>query len=229
MKMKRFILILFMLLPVAALTAGDVAQFINLGFSGDSRYFMFGQYGLDNEVKKPYAEIYLVDVPANAFVSNGVRKKVYEAALQPGQTGQGALLTSLREALPLVKETEIDHMNIGRLVYLLVNGNEPKSELTFRDFPTERTFRIKLIQKLTEGEVPEASFHINLTVAGQGGEERSYEVGLPGYSRTGVKEYRIKQVLFSPDETALVFVIEMDVQDHSGDNIRYMVETVKLD
>ena len=43
---KRFALVwaLFVVAALAA-SAGDVAQFVNLGFSPDSRYFMFGQYG----------------------------------------------------------------------------------------------------------------------------------------------------------------------------------------
>jgi predicted secreted protein len=41
-------------------------------------------------------------------------------------------------------------------------------------------------------------------------------------------KYRIKQVMFAPDEKSLVFVIEKELLDGSGPSIRYMVETVKL-
>ena len=34
--------------------AGDIAQFVNLGFSADSKYFMFGQYGVLQKTSTPW-------------------------------------------------------------------------------------------------------------------------------------------------------------------------------
>ena len=54
-----------------------------------------------------------------------------------------------------------------------------------------------------------------------------HTVGLPDYWRTGVRRYRIKQVLLAPDDRSVVMVIEREEQDSTGINIRYMVETVR--
>jgi predicted secreted protein len=60
------------------------------------------------------------------------------------------------------------------------------------------------------------------------GTYKDYTVGRPNYKRKGVLSYRISQVILSPDEESLVFVVEKEEQDHDGVNIRYMVETVKI-
>ncbi len=60
--------------------AGDVAQFVDLGFSPDGRYYMFGQYGVTDKTWQGYAEIYTVDMDKNAFVPAGVFKSGPSAA-----------------------------------------------------------------------------------------------------------------------------------------------------
>ena len=45
---------LFLLAALGA-SAGDIAQFVNLGFSADSKYFMFGQYGVSETTSSPFA------------------------------------------------------------------------------------------------------------------------------------------------------------------------------
>jgi predicted secreted protein len=37
----------------------------------------------------------------------------------------------------------------------------------------------------------------------------------------------VRQILLAPDGNSLVFVIQRDEQDTKGNNIRYMVETVR--
>ena len=74
-----------------AASAGDIARFVNLGFSPDSRYFMFGQYGIQEKGSAPWAESYIVDVKANAFVPRGVHKVTGSQPVDPGTDGIGAL------------------------------------------------------------------------------------------------------------------------------------------
>ena len=68
-----FILILSMCLSVFA---GDVAEYTDLGFSPDGKYFVFAQYGVTDKDFEPYAEIYTVDVAKNDFVKNAVVKSL---------------------------------------------------------------------------------------------------------------------------------------------------------
>jgi predicted secreted protein len=57
---------------------------------------------------------------------------------------------------------------------------------------------------------------------------RNYRVGLPDYRRKGVRRYRIHQVVISPRGGAMVVVVEKEQLDSGGDDIRYMVETLRL-
>ncbi len=213
----------------AFLYAGDIATYVNLGFSEDSRYFMFGQYGIEETKNHPYAELYLVDLKANDFVPKGVKKAQYPVEVLPGQDGSGALLMALKDSIGLVDSYKINHIKTGRVVYLLINGEEPKSNLEFRDFLSGSTYTVNLVQR-TFGKEPdiESSFHINLTVTDAKGSTKAYTIGLPDFKRKGVRTYRIKQVVFSPDERNLVFIVEREEIAGKSLNIRYMVETVNL-
>ncbi|MBN2509347.1 MAG: DUF2259 domain-containing protein [Spirochaetales bacterium] len=227
--MCRKVLIVVLLLFSYMLVAGDVATYVNLGFSPNSRYFLFGQYGINAETTRPYAAIYLVDVFKNTFVPHGVVMNEYDVEVEPGQEGLGALLTVVRENNELITRYEIDNREIGRVLYLLVNGDEPKSQLNFRDFQNDRTINVELHQqKFGAGSAVSSSFYLDLDVTGKDGRRRDYKVGLPNYKRSGVERYRIKQVCYTPDEKSLVLVIEKEEYQKEGSNIRYMVETVKL-
>lgn len=208
--------------------AGDIASFVNLGFSEDGRYFMFGQYGI-NEESLPYAEIFTVDVPGNNFITGGVFAKEYPIPVNPGQEGQGALFTLLHSAREYVNRYRINHMKPGRILYLLLNGDEPKENLSFRDFQTGRRYSIDLVQSSRgSGKSVEASFYISMTITPSSGASSDYTIGRPGYYREGVIEYQIRSLYVSPDEASLVFVIERKETDTGGANIRYMVETVSI-
>ena len=227
--MCRKVLIIALLLLSYTLVAGDVATYVNLGFSSNSRYFLFGQYGIDSESTKPYAQLFLVDVFRNDFVPQGVIKKDFDIDAQPGQEGLGALIRIIRENSGLISKYDIDNVEIGRVLYLLVNGEEPKSQLNFRDFYNDRTINVFLNQqKFGSGSGVSASFSLDLDVTVKDGVRKNYRVGLPDLKRKGVQSYRIKQVCYTPDENALVFVIERDEYQKEGINVRYMVETVKL-
>jgi predicted secreted protein len=216
------------LLP-AGLFAGDVAQFVNLGFSADSNVFMFGQYGIRSEDTRAYAEIYAVDVPKNRFVKGGASEKVFDTEIEPGQDGIGALFELFHTMGPLAERYKIDHLATGRVVYLLVNGAEPKERLEFRDFYKGDSYVLTLMQqKFGREEGVRSSFHINLSVTDRSGNTRAYTLGLPDYRREGIMSYRIKQVLFSPDERGLVCVVEKHSWEAEGKSIRYMVETLRL-
>jgi len=218
-----------MLFTGGALFAGDVATFVNLGFSEDSGTFMFGQYGVRSKDTRAYAEIYTVDVEKNRFVKGGRVKEVFDTEIEPGQDGKGALFELFHEVAPLVKRYKIDHLATGRVVYLLIDGDEPKRRLEFRDFFLGDSYVLTLVQQqFGEGDKVRSSFHINIAVTDKEGKTETYTLGLPDYTRAGVLSYRIKQVLFSPDERGLVCVVEKHIREENGKSIRYMVETVRL-
>ena len=221
-----FISVLFILLA-GSLYAGDIATFVDLGFSEDSKNYMFGQYGI-NEKSAAYAEIFTVDVKSNRFVSGGVLKKEYDLPIQAGQEGLGALLTLLKEGEAVAGKYDIHHLRTGRLVYILLNGEEPKETVQFRDFQTGKRITITLKQSVFgEGKEISSSFHCEVEIEGPSGTKK-YTVGLPKYKREGVTGYLLRKVYVSPDDNALIFVVEKNMLNHDGYDIRYMVETLSF-
>ena len=227
MRIRAFLIVVF-LAACGLLSAGDFATFQNLGFSQDGGHFMFAQYGAVEKTALPYAELFVVDVAANSFVSGGVKRATYNHPIQPGLDGQGALFNLLSDSVDLKKRWGINHVLTGRLVYILLDGAEPKSQLEFRDFQDKKKYRITLVQS-SRGDGTEVSscFHLLVTVERADGQFTTHTVGLPEYWRKGVRRYRIKQVLLAPDERSVVIVVEREEQDSTGVNIRYMVETFR--
>ena len=225
---KRLALIgVLSLLGTFAVSAGDIAQFVNLGFSPDSKHFMFGQYGVLEKTSFPWAEAYIVDVGANSFVPRGTRKVSPTQPVEPGASGLGALLNALADSLPEKKHFRIDHLLTGRLLYVLVDGDPVNDGLEFRDFPTGRAFKIELVQNGGNGNGGDASFHLSIAIEEKDGKTSTFSAGDPSYKRPGVKAYHIKQVILAPENSSLVFLIQKEEQDSQGRNIRYMVETVR--
>jgi len=227
---KRFLLFgVLILLAVVPLLAGDIAGFVNLGFSEDSSIFMFGQYGVLNGSQQPYADIYTVDVEKNSFVKDGVFEQLFDEEIVPGQDGSGALYNVLHQASPVIKKYKIDHLSTGRMVYVLINGDKPKDRIEFRDFLRGDSYVLTLVQqRFGSGKDASASFHINLSITPRKGSTRTYTLGIPDYRRKQVLSYRIKGVFFSPAEDGLVMIVEKEMWDEDGHNIRYMVETTPL-
>jgi predicted secreted protein len=226
---KRAILVSLLVLAGLAASAGDAAVFQNLGFSPDGRHFMFALYGVKEKTTLPYAELYTVDVARNRFVPGGVRQAVGKTPVEPGSDGRGALFNLLADALSLKRKYGIDHTLTGRLVYILLDGAEPEPELEFRDFQADRKYRIVLNQSsIGSGQGVRSSFHLAITVEEASGRVRSYTAGNPDYWRNGVRRYRIRQVILAPDGRSLIFVMEKELEEPTGADIRYMVETLKL-
>lgn len=226
--MKRIVLIVALLFSAVFLFAGDIATFVDLGFSSDSQYFMFAQYGVDDS-SLPYAEIYTVNVETNRFVAGGVLQEEYAVEVNPGQEGFGALMTLMRKGDDIAHKYGIHHLKTGRLVYILLNGEDPQETIQFRDFQTGNKYSVTLRQSAYgEGKNVSSSFFITVTLEKDSGKVSNHTVGLPDYRRKGVKGYVIRKILVSPRDDALIFVVEKSELGAHGNNIRYMVETLPL-
>ena len=223
---RRLVAMLLCVLCTTAAMGGDIAMFENLGFDRDGRTFAFGQYGLAAEGANPYAEIYVVDVAGNRFVSNGVFSMTSTQPTNLGQDGRGAFYSLLGDAGSVLRSRGVDHVSTGRPVYILVDGDEPKERLTFRDFNTSTRYDVRLTQASRgTGEDIEASFYIDLTLTMSDDSTRTFTVGRPGYYRDGVADYRITQIVVGPDDESIVFVVQKRMHDGS---VRFMVETLAI-
>jgi predicted secreted protein len=227
---KKWVTAACVFLIASAAFAGDVAQFVNLGFSEDADTFMFGQYGILDESSRPYAEIYLVDVPANDFVRNGVHRRVFETPVSLGHDGSAALHRLVREQAALLDDYGVDHLDQGRMIYVLIDGATPDPSLSFRDFQRDIRYDVVLVQDSRgSGTDVSAAFHIDLRVDQGDGRVQTLRIGLPEFYREGVQSYLIRQILLTPDESGIVFVVEMRRPTENGRGVRYMVETASLD
>jgi predicted secreted protein len=217
---------LALLLPLAA---GDVATFANLGFSADSGYFMFGQYGIESSTARPWAELSLVDTKKNDFVAKGQWRKVFPTRLEAGQSPEGALFSLFADAVKEARNLKIDHLATGRLLYVLLDGAEVPQKLEFHDFKTEDKWEISINKSVVDGkEGTKSSFGLIITKTAKDGTVRHVTAGNPNLLRDGVKDYVINRVIVAPDEKSLVIIIEKFLSQKGDESIRYMVETLKL-
>ncbi len=235
MKARSLLQVFLLFSCVIAASAGDIGSFVNLGFSPDSKSFMFGQYGIHSKNNIPFAEAYLVDVQNNRFLPGGELINIGSKVATLGQDGSGALFNILHTIKPQIDKFRIDHLELGRMVYVLVNGQDPKAKLSFRDYNTNTDYELTLNQKTRQvpskvgGVVTnETEFSIALTITSADGKVNKATAGKPGFFREGVDSYLVRQIILSPDEKSLLFVIEK--QDRSSGSLEasYMVETLPL-
>jgi len=228
--MKRIVAL--MLLACASLTAafaGDVATLVNLGFSADSGHYMFGYYGIDSKTGTPYAEVFVVDTKKNEFVPQGSLKGLYAAKLEPGWDAEGAFYTLFADATGLARKFGIDHLAQGRLVYLLLNGDEAPQKLSFRDFKTDAAYEVTLVQKpeTKDGKVS-SGFGISVAMTGKDGKRVAFNAGNAAIKRKDIASYAIREIILGPDERTFVFLLEKREGEYAGGSMRYMVETVRI-
>jgi predicted secreted protein len=221
------------LLAVSALWAGDAATFVDLGFSANGHYYTFGQYGVESGSLKPWAELYIVDVPKNNFVSGGRLSYVHAAPIILGQDGSGALYTLLAANGSLFKKYGIDFLRQSRPLYLSMEANAgsqvDNTPIEFRDFESGDAFTASIVSLVEgTGEALKSSFFINLERTKADGSKKKYVVGTPQIKRPLIAAYRICRVMIAPQDGSMIFVIEMTKKSASGNDIRYMVEALRL-
>lgn len=216
------------------LRAGDVASFVDLGFSPDGRVYMFAQYGVQSATLRPWAELFAVDVARNNFVAGGRISYIHDTAAAAGQDGAGALYRLISENGSLAKNYEVNFLTQGHLLYVALDSDAlapPDNPIEFRDFNSGSSYRAALIPQITgSGSSLRSSFYINFEHIPKNGSRKSYTAGSPQITRPLVTEYRICKAILDPRQTSVVLVIEQKIQSEAGPgcDIRYMVETLPL-
>jgi predicted secreted protein len=233
MNKRVFFLIAALILAGSFLWAGDTAVFVDLGFSPDGRIYMFGQYGVQSGTLRPWADLYIVDVPANNFVPGGRISYIHDTPVIAGQDGAGALYKVIARNAALAERYNINFLHQGQPLYVPIeNGIAPPGGETieFRDFEKAASFRATLTAA-TEGYGAnvKSSFYIALERSDRNGVVKSFVVGNPQIKRPSIVSYRIRKVMVAPRDGSIVFVIEMKKLNPDGNtDIRYMVETLRI-
>ncbi|MBN1519134.1 MAG: DUF2259 domain-containing protein [Spirochaetales bacterium] len=228
--MKRLVALALVTLALGTgAFGGDVATLVNLGFSPDSAYFMFGFYGLDPSSGKPYAKIFLVDTKKNDFTSDGEFEAAYPAGLEPGQDAAGAFYKLFSTAVSAASRRKIDHLAQGRLIYLSLNGDDSDT-LSFKDYATKDQWDVVLrevVDTAADGSVV-SSFGLDVSVKKASGASVSMKAGNPQIRRKNVSDYAIRWIVLAPDGKTVVVLVERTEKLGSGTGLRYMVETFQL-
>ncbi|MDR2900817.1 MAG: DUF2259 domain-containing protein [Treponema sp.] len=231
LKRKIFIVVIFALIG-ASLWAGDTATFVDLGFSPDGKTYMFGQYGIQSETLKPWADLYVVDVPLNDFVSGGRITYTHPSPVVAGQDGSGALYRLTAKNAALAERYKIDYLFQGKPLYITLednDGEENKTAINFRDFESNIDYKASLIPQIEgSGKDLKSSFYINLESVAKNGAKMTYTVGTPQLKRALIASYTIAKVMIAPRDGSMIFVIRMKRETDTGYDIRYMVEAVRL-
>jgi predicted secreted protein len=228
-KMILFILITGFALS-AALWAGDTATFVDLGFSPDGRTYMFAQYGVQSGVLKPWADLFVVDVPRNNFVSGGKFSYIHDKPVVAGQDGSGALYRIITKNNAIADRYGVNFLFQGQPLYISLDGpSAPGETIEFRDFENGASYKAALVPSVEgSGTSLKSSFYIDLERTGKDGSRKTYTVGTPQLKRPLVASYRIRKVMIAPHDGSMILVIEMKKQNGADYDIRYMVEALRL-
>jgi predicted secreted protein len=234
-KKSLYSVIFFLLLLNSGLWAGDTALFVDLGFSPDGKIYTFAQYGIESTTLRPWADLFVVDVPRNSFVSGGRLNFVHNSPIAAGQDGSGAVYRIIADNYALLSRYGISFLNHGRPLYIAVDGNAIRQgqEIEFRDFDEGSSYKANLIQRAEGGGTnTKSSFYINVEKTARNGAKTTYTAGIPQFKRPLISSYRIVKVLTGPQggtkSDSLIFVIETTHHNSDGIIIRYMVEALSL-
>lgn len=232
---KSVIFSLILAFGLTALSAGDVATFVDKGFTSDGRYYLFGQYGKTDKNFQGWAEIYQVDISENDYVDKGVFK-TKPSAVTSGKGGKEVYEALEAKSYYYLQNLKTETANPDRILYILDDVNKKGTdEIVFKDFrgseiENPNTYHIQLVPTMRgAGKNVKSSFYINLDIKnGEGKTLRSYQIGSPDIERKGVTSYKIERIFCDKSEQNLIFVIEKMIEDDTGTSIRYMVEAAKF-
>jgi predicted secreted protein len=227
-----FTLAMALFFGIFSLWAGDTATFVDLGFSPDGKVYMFAQYGIQSGTLRPWADLFIVDVPKNNFVSGGRLSYVHNQPVVSGQDGSGALYRLIAQNASMAEKYRINYCFQGQPLFIAVNGEaefETRIPIVFRDYESGANYRASLVS-YTEGFGANlrSSFYINLERTRRDGSRKTYTVGNPQIKRPLIASYCIRKVMIAPHDGSMIFLIEMKKQEGDSFNIRYMVEALRL-
>ena len=232
---KSFLCSFAFLLAATALNAGDVASFVDKGFSADGKYYVFAQYGKTDKKFQGWAEIYQVDIAANDYVDSGVFKTRPSAATAD-KNGKTVYDELEAKAASYINGLNCKRANAEHVLYILDDVHKTGTdEIVFKDFTSadlenQNSYRITLVPTINgKGKNARSSFYINLEKYDADGYVLSTQrIGSPSISRKGVTNYKIERIFRDECGKNLIFVIEKHYEDDAGLSVRYMVEAAKL-
>ena len=217
------------------LNAGDVASFVDKGFSSDGKYYVFGQYGMTDKKFQGWAEIYQVDVAANDFVDSGLFK-TRPAPATADKQGKDLYEALEEKAASYFNRLGLKKANADHILYILDDVHKSGTdEIIFKDFRSadldnQTSYKITLNPTVKgSGKNAKSSFYIKLEKFDADGYLLNTQtIGSPSIWRKGVTNYKIERIFCDDSEENLIFIVEKMIEDDTGLSVRYMVEAARL-
>ncbi|MCQ2577865.1 MAG: DUF2259 domain-containing protein [Treponema sp.] len=233
--MKKLVTLALASLMAFSVFAGDVATFVDGGFSADGKTYVFGQYGKTDKNFQGWAEIIEVDIAKNDYVDNGVFR-IKPTAVTAGKQGAEVYESLEAKSYYALKGLDLVKVNPEQLLYYCEAPEKTgEQEITFKDFKGSTienpcTYKVKVVPSVSgTGASAKSSFYIDLKkLDANGNEILSKTVGSPSIKRTGVTGYKVEQIFTDKTGKKMIFVVEKTMHDATGVLIRYMVEAVEL-
>ena len=233
---KTVIFTMALFLFGAVLNAGDVASFVDKGFSEDGKYYVFGQYGRTDKKYQGWAEIYQVDIAANDWVDGGVFK-IKPTAVTADKAGVEVYEALEGKNYYYLRDLKCKPANPDQVLYILDDVNKSGTdEIVFTDFNNSTvdapdTYHIQLVPTINgKGKNVKSSFYIWVEKKDSEGRTISKtKVGSPDVVRSGISNYKIERIMCDPSQKNFIFVVEKIQEDDTGISIRYMVEAAKIE
>ena len=232
---KTIVCGLLVILGFSSVWAGDVATFVDKGFSEDGKYYVFGQYGKTDKKFQGWAELYQVDIAANDYTDNGVFK-TKPSAVTADKNGREVFEALEGKSFYYFKDLKCEPANMDHVLYILDDVNKTGTdEIVFKDFRSADlenadVYNIRLYPTVSgSGKNARSSFYIMLEKKNASGEIiMSKKIGSPNITRKGVTNYKIERIFCDKSERNLIFVIEKMTEDDTGTSIRYMIEAAQF-
>lgn len=234
--MKKLILsAILMTSTLFALIAGDVATFVDKGFSEDGKYYIFGQYGRTDKKYQGWAEIFQVDISKNDYVDGGVFR-TKPSAVTSDKSGIQVYEALEAKSYYYFKNIKTKVSDADHVLYVCNDVEKTGTDkIVFKDFrsddmKTADTFNIQLISTVIgSGKNVKSSFKIIVERKDVNGNVISKSVvGSPDIVRKGISGYKIERIMCDESETKFIFVVEKIQEDDSGISVRYMVEAAEI-
>lgn len=215
--------------------AGDSAVLVDNGFSADGNYYIFGQYGKIDKKFQGWAEIYTVDVLKNDYVDNEVYR-VKPSAVTFDKTGKEVYESLAGKNYLSIKKYNCAQNSPEQILYICEEEKKAGTdEIEFKDFISsvsddQAYYKVVLVPTVSgEGINVKSSFYIDIEkLDSKGAVLACQKIGNPGITRKGVKNYKIERIVCDKTGKKLVFIVEKTMEDKTGINIRYMIETARL-
>ncbi|MCR5436043.1 MAG: DUF2259 domain-containing protein [Treponema sp.] len=232
---KALLSMIICLTTVFALFAGDVANFVDMGFTQDGKSYVFAQYGRTDKKYQGWAEIYTVNISENDFVDGGVFR-TNPSAVTAEKTGNEVFEALQAKSFYYFKNLNCQKTEPEQILYVCDDAEKSGTDkIIFKDFASadidnQITYNIQLVPTIIgSGKSVKSSFYILVEKKDAAGNIISTtKVGNPSIVRKGISGYKIERILCDKTKKNFIFVVEKHLEDESGLSIRYMVEASKI-